>query len=301
MNGSGNEITNPAHIGHINPIRYRGYYYDTETGLYYLRARYYDPETGRFISQDNVSFLDPEHLAGLNLYAYCGNNPVMFTDPSGQSVFLTMLIIGIVTSAAIGGTMNGISAYNDGQRGLGLFGAIAGGAIMGGAMGGILVLGGASGLSAAITPSGLSITGFGLTTSATLGISMAIGIGAGLASYSIESSLRTDRSWVAQDFALAGISGGVKALSTFGIGYIGGKVGAFDKMLFKPMLKGVLTESQTLTYAFTKGILSTALPGIGRQFMDMATWYLGENLAKIFLFSSAASGARWLIDKILGT
>jgi RHS repeat-associated protein len=51
------------------PIRYRGYYYDAETGLYYLRARYYDPETGRFISQDDVSYLAPEHLSGLNLYA----------------------------------------------------------------------------------------------------------------------------------------------------------------------------------------------------------------------------------------
>ena len=49
----------------LNPIRYRGYYYDTETGLYYLRARYYDPETGRFISQDDVSYLAPTHMFGV--------------------------------------------------------------------------------------------------------------------------------------------------------------------------------------------------------------------------------------------
>ena len=56
-------------IGDINPIRYRGYYYDTETGLYYLQSRYYDPETGRFISQDDTAYLAPESLTGLNLYA----------------------------------------------------------------------------------------------------------------------------------------------------------------------------------------------------------------------------------------
>ena len=63
-------------IGDINPIRYRGYYYDKETGLYYLQSRYYDPETGRFISQDDTAYLAPESLTGLNLYAYCNNNPV---------------------------------------------------------------------------------------------------------------------------------------------------------------------------------------------------------------------------------
>ena len=74
-------------IGTINPIRYRGYYYDTETNLYYLRARYYDPETGRFVSQDNISYLAPEHFSGLNLYAYCNDNPVYGYDPNGTWTF----------------------------------------------------------------------------------------------------------------------------------------------------------------------------------------------------------------------
>ena len=59
----------------INPFRYRGYYYDTETGLYYLNSRYYDPETGRFISPDRIRYLNPLANDGLNLYIYCGNNP----------------------------------------------------------------------------------------------------------------------------------------------------------------------------------------------------------------------------------
>ena len=70
-------------IGNINPFRYRGYYYDTEPGLYYLQTRYYDPQAGRFISADSIDYLDPETLGGLNLYAYCNNNPVMGVDPEG--------------------------------------------------------------------------------------------------------------------------------------------------------------------------------------------------------------------------
>ena len=62
----------------INPFRYRGYYCDTESGIYYLNSRYYDPETGRFISPDSLKYLDPTYNNGLNLYTYCGNNPVNY-------------------------------------------------------------------------------------------------------------------------------------------------------------------------------------------------------------------------------
>ena len=70
-------------IGTINPIRYRGYYYDTETNLYYLETRYYDPETGRFISADNTKYLESKRISGLNLYEYCLNNPIDRSDYSG--------------------------------------------------------------------------------------------------------------------------------------------------------------------------------------------------------------------------
>ena len=61
----------------INPLRYRGYYYDAETGFYYVSSRYYDPEVGRFINADSVSMLGANgDFASLNLFAYCGNNPV---------------------------------------------------------------------------------------------------------------------------------------------------------------------------------------------------------------------------------
>ncbi len=70
-------------IATLNPFRYRSYYFDEETGLYYLQSRYYDPELGRFISADSIEYLDPETLGGLNLYVYCGNNPVIGYDPNG--------------------------------------------------------------------------------------------------------------------------------------------------------------------------------------------------------------------------
>ncbi len=83
MNPDGSKNESDTFIGNINPFRYRGYYYDVETGLYYLKTRYYDPETGRFITIDDISYLAPDTINGLNLYAYCGNNPVMNVDPNG--------------------------------------------------------------------------------------------------------------------------------------------------------------------------------------------------------------------------
>ena len=69
------ETTNTA-VAAANPIRYRGYYYDDDTGLYYCNARYYSPKWRRFISPDDTAYLDPKTVNGLNLYCYCGNDPV---------------------------------------------------------------------------------------------------------------------------------------------------------------------------------------------------------------------------------
>ncbi|MBO5967049.1 MAG: RHS repeat-associated core domain-containing protein, partial [Clostridia bacterium] len=86
--GNGTDVSNdPYHIANVNPIRYRSYYYDRETNLYYLESRYYDPETGRFLNADNLGYMELETLTGLNLYAYCINNPVMKTDPTGMWTF----------------------------------------------------------------------------------------------------------------------------------------------------------------------------------------------------------------------
>ena len=70
----------------INPFRYRGYYYDAETELYYLQSRYYDAEVGRFINQDSYVSTGTG-LLGYNMFAYCDNNPVNGWDPTGEAMF----------------------------------------------------------------------------------------------------------------------------------------------------------------------------------------------------------------------
>ena len=82
IDGNGNAITDQNHVGNLNPFRYRGYYMDTETGMYYLMSRYYDPVTHRFVNADGYFQTGLGILDG-NMNVYCVNNPVMFTDPTG--------------------------------------------------------------------------------------------------------------------------------------------------------------------------------------------------------------------------
>ncbi len=86
MSSGGAVNTDKNFVGNINPFRYRGYYYDVETKLYYLQSRYYDPSVGRFINADSLEYLDPETAGGLNLYAYCGCDPINYYDPTGTFV-----------------------------------------------------------------------------------------------------------------------------------------------------------------------------------------------------------------------
>jgi RHS repeat-associated protein len=68
-------------LGKLNPFRYRGYIYDEETGLYWIRSRYYNPEWKRFVNADSVAYLGADGgLLSYNLFAYCGNDPVVRTD-----------------------------------------------------------------------------------------------------------------------------------------------------------------------------------------------------------------------------
>ena len=94
-------------IGADNPLRYRGYYFDVETGFYYCNSRYYDPGTGRWINADGL--VDNRGLITQNLFAYCANNPVTHVDTSGQ-FFVPLLIIAFVALCVAAVTLTGCSS-----------------------------------------------------------------------------------------------------------------------------------------------------------------------------------------------
>ena len=89
-------------IGAKNAIRYRGYYYDTESNLYYLNARYYDPQIKRFISPDAMLGAN-SGINVYNLYAYCGNNPINYVDYTGEFPVFMFFVLAVVVCAALCG------------------------------------------------------------------------------------------------------------------------------------------------------------------------------------------------------
>ena len=90
-------------VGSLNPFRYRGYYFVSRIGLYYLTTRFYDYTTGRFINADVPSICFDDGLTlpeGCNLYSYCRNNPISYVDPTGH--FAISLLVGAVVAFGIG-------------------------------------------------------------------------------------------------------------------------------------------------------------------------------------------------------
>ena len=84
----------------LNPFRYRGYYYDTDTGLYYLQSRYYNPQWGRLLNADGYVNANGD-LIGFNMYAYCGNNPVNRKDTTGQFWITALIVTAVVVVCAV--------------------------------------------------------------------------------------------------------------------------------------------------------------------------------------------------------
>ena len=137
----GNVIAQSGSIASLNPIRYRGYYYDAETGLYYLGSRYYDPAVKRFINADGAALatINPysNGLTDKNYFAYCDNNPVSRNDDGGE------FWGSVVASAVLGGVTSAFDAVIAGESTTGVIKAAAKGAASGaisGAIGGILTV-----------------------------------------------------------------------------------------------------------------------------------------------------------------
>ena len=99
----GEIISAEGDLAEINPLRYRGYYYDSETGFYYLQSRYYDPENHRFINADVYTSTDSSDAIACNMFAYCRNNPVIAADENGEW-------LNIIIGAFVGAVVNTVTA-----------------------------------------------------------------------------------------------------------------------------------------------------------------------------------------------
>ena len=174
----GNVVRKSGTMADVNPIRYRGYYYDEETGFYYLNTRYYDPEIRRFVNADSYELL-PE-LAGVygqvNLYNYCNNNPVMYTDPTGESIGAIAIIVLALLGAGGAGGITYWQLSDKGYSGGELAGWTIGAAVGGGAAGALIGWFAGPAIISGLGGGGLAFAGGGISAGASgLGISIAAG------------------------------------------------------------------------------------------------------------------------------
>ena len=219
---NGNAITDADHIGNLNPFRYRGYYFDCETGFYFLQSRYYDPEVGRFLNMDSIEYADPESVNGINLYAYCGNNPVMGYDPDGTWDWLRAIAIAALAVVAVA-AIAAITVATGGAATPVIAGAVIGAGI--------------SGASSAVSQ--LATTGtidagqlivdmsIGAVSGAFGGSAIGVG-GMTVASFATGAAGSLASDWVAEeelDFAAALTTGAMSAVFTAKIGMGGVQYG----------------------------------------------------------------------------
>ena len=129
----GNVLSVSGDIAKLNPIRYRGYYYDSETELYYLGSRYYDPQVKRFINADGAAFatINPysNGLTDKNYFAYCDNDPVDRADDGGE------LWGEILTGIAVVAGLTAVAAVAVATAGVGAVAVAGSGAILTGTIG----------------------------------------------------------------------------------------------------------------------------------------------------------------------
>jgi len=210
-------------IASLNPFRFKSYYWDNETNLYYLNTRYYDPETGRFISPDKIEVLDvmKNHINGLNLYAYCLNNPINMSDDTGMLPRWLTITVGVLVPPL--GVVMGIGALIGGTIYAAQGNGFASGAETGAGWGAVVGLGLVAG---ALFIAASVVTG-GLATAAL------IGAGAGIISGMIGSAVvQTDGfsnfsnidPW---SMAGAGAVGGVIGAAVGIAGFFGAQIGSF--------------------------------------------------------------------------
>ena len=157
-----------------NHIKYKGYYYDEEIGMYYLISRFYYPYWRRFLTPDNYTYLDFNDINQLNLFAYCNNNPVMYSDGEGHFGILTSVIVGALIGFACSYIPDVVGNFKDGfdwndfntfeDNWMKYVGATLGGAIggLGAGIGTTMLFGGAGNVVSGIFSGDISSVSDGL-------------------------------------------------------------------------------------------------------------------------------------------
>jgi len=118
----GAPLSSIGSMADVNPLRYRGYYYDSESGFYYLQSRYYDAQTGRFINADDPSMLGADgSFSSANLFVYCANSPVQRVDDGGHCGILVRAAIGFAVGIAVQYVADVVKNVNEGATGKDIF------------------------------------------------------------------------------------------------------------------------------------------------------------------------------------
>ena len=240
-----------TNVASINPIRYRGYYYDKETKLYYLNARCYNPEWRRFISPDDTSYLDPESVNGLNLYAYCYNDPVNYADPSGHSVVGT-IVAGFFIASFLSAGINLVTQLNDNNGDWGKIdcGSIINDFIVSGALGISLALGvvylGPFIAAPSLAAAKIALIAFGISTT--------VSFAAGATGYMVQQAINHDDIDYNTVFAQASFTA-IQSVFNFEVGGLIGSyetIGTKGKPLFGKEWIRKLIRSQYYLLPFKK-------------------------------------------------
>lgn len=218
-----------------NPFRYRGYYYDIETNLFLVSSRYYSPELCRWISPDDIEYLDPESVNGLNLYCYCKNDPVNYVDPDGHFPIATLLIATLI-GAAIGTAIEvGKQIYDGGNwnwdPSTWNYWEIGKGALIGAASGLAYGLGGIAGGIVRGSVKALTIAGKALTVSQSVGVLLGVAAStsfiAGFGGYALHTAGTPEDDFNFFKGISEGLGQSVKGLLSFGTGGMFGGAGVW--------------------------------------------------------------------------
>lgn len=222
---SWNENASPSFVGNVNPIRYRGGFFDRDSGLYLFGARWYAPFLYRWLSPDGADYLDPSRIDGANPYVYCYNDPVTYVDPEGHmAVWAIGLITGAIIGAVVGGTYGGLTAASEGKMGWEVVGAIGIGALVGGIMGA-----GAGFGSAVLTGALANVVGIAAWSGASWGIALGASAGTGiLGGFTMDTLSQTMYNGKVTDWASVGwssLQGGIANVVSMLSTSVGGGAG----------------------------------------------------------------------------